>query len=117
MKKEKRNEKAPVKVYLTSEEHNKLEILAERSGYSKSSYMRQLLCGLVPPQMPPKEFHDFVYELNKIGVNLNQIAKVANMTGDIKADEYNKNYEELKDILSKIRDKYLKPGKYSNGNY
>lgn len=115
-KKEKRNEIAPTKVYLTREEHNRLEILSIRSGYSKSSYMRQLLNGFIPPVMPPKEFYEFINELNKIGVNINQIAKIANITGRIEAEEYKENYKTLQSVISKIQDHYLKPRKYNNGN-
>lgn len=111
MKKEKRNEIAPVKVYLTKTEHDRLSELAVKSGYSKSSYMRHIFNGVVPPAMPPKEFYDFIYELNKIGVNINQIAKVANMTGVINADLYMKEYGTLKSILYEIQEKYLSPKK------
>lgn len=109
MEKEKRNEIAPVKVYLTKKEHDRLRELAVKSGYSKSSYMRQLLNGFIPPAMPPKEFYEFTYELNKIGVNINQIAKIANMTGVIDSKSYKRDYEQLKDILRDIQNKYLSP--------
>lgn len=116
MEKERRNEIAPVKVYLTNSEHKKLESFAAKSGYSKSSYMRQIFNRVIPPAMPPKEFYDFTYELNKIGVNINQIAKIANMTGNIEADKYKENYEKLQAIISDIQNKYLMPRRCDNGN-
>lgn len=115
MEREKRTEKAPVKVYLTKTEHERLSRLAKISGYSKSSYMKSLLKGLVPKPIPTVELIEFIYELNKIGVNLNQIAKVANMTGNIKRKEYDDNYRILKELMVKIRNEFLKP-ESKNGN-
>lgn len=115
MKREKRTAKSPVKVYLTKIEHEKLDRLARISGYSRSSYMRSLLRGLVPKPAPSSELLSFVYELNKIGVNINQIAKVANMTGSVMEKEYADNYRELKNLMDRIKEEFLKPEKI-NGN-
>ena len=115
MKREKRTTKSPVKVYLTKTEHERLTRLAKLSGYSRSSYMRSLLRGLVPKPTPSSELLSFVYELNKIGVNINQIAKVANMTGNVMEREYADNYRELKNLIDRIKEEFLKPEKL-NGN-
>ena len=115
MEKGKRTEKSPVKVYLTEAEHEKLTKLARISGYSRSSYMRSLLRGLVPKPAPSSELISFIYELNKIGVNINQIAKVANMTGCVMEKEYAENYRELKNLMDMIKEEFLKPEKL-NGN-
>lgn len=115
MKKGKRTEKSPVKVYLTEAEHERLTKLSKKSGYSRSSYMRSILKGVVPKQVPSRELLSFLYELNKIGVNINQIAKVANMTGSVMEREYAENYKELKALMDQIKEEFLKPEKrYGN---
>ncbi len=115
MKKAKRTEKSPVKVYLTEIEHERLTRLAKIAGYSRSSYMRSLLRGLVPKPAPSRELIGFIYELNKIGVNINQIAKVANMTGSVMERDYAENYKELKALMDQIKEELLKPEKrYGN---
>ncbi|NLD19139.1 MAG: plasmid mobilization relaxosome protein MobC [Clostridiales bacterium] len=116
MKKEKRNERAAIKVYLTKAEHDRLYELSLGSGYSKSSYMRRLLKGAVPPKMPPREFYEFIFELNKIGTNINQIAKVANMSGSVNEQEYRKEAEKLKKVIPEIREIYLREGEVHIGN-
>lgn len=115
MKRDKRTTKSPVKVYLTKTEHERLDRLARISGYSRSSYMRSLLRGLVPKPAPSRELIDFIYELNKIGVNINQIAKIANITGNVMGKEYTDNYKELKKLIDRIKEEFLKPEKI-NGN-
>lgn len=116
MKKGKRTEKSPVKVYLTKTEHERLTKLARISGYSRSSYMRSLFRGFVPKPVPSSELLSFIYELNKIGVNINQIAKVANMTGSVMEREYAENYKELKNLMDMIKEEFLKPEKLNGNN-
>lgn len=77
--------------------------------------MRSILKGVVPKQVPSRELLSFLYELNKIGVNINQIAKVANMTGSVMEREYAENYKELKNLMDMIKEEFLKPEKL-NGN-
>ena len=69
--------------------------------------MRKLLAGAAPPAIPPVEFYQFTNEINRIGVNINQLAKVANMSGHIMEDDFLKCYGELRDILSEIKEIYL----------
>lgn len=114
MKREKRTEIAPVKVYLTEKEHRKLASLSRLTGYSKSSYMKSLLNGAIPKPLPSGELIDFIYELNKIGVNINQIAKVANATGNINSQDYKEEYKALQKVLNEIREVFLKPEPYGN---
>lgn len=77
--------------------------------------MRSILKGVVPKQVPSRELLSFLYELNKIGVNINQIAKVANMTGSVMEREYAENYKELKALMDQIKEEFLKPEKrYGN---
>lgn len=104
---EKRTERLPAKVYLTRTEHERLSYLARVSGYSRSGYLRKLLQGAAPPAIPPVEFYEFTNEINRIGVNINQLAKVANMSGHIMEDDFLKCYGELRGILSEIKEIYL----------
>ena len=103
-------------MYLTETEHKKLDKLAKASGYSRSAYMRKLLVEAAPPQVPPKEFYDFLKEINHIGVNINQIAKVANMTGHIMEDELKESYKFVRTVLSDIRAIYLGHRRTDHGN-
>lgn len=113
---EKRTERLPAKAYLTKAEHERLSHLAKASGYSRSGYLRKLLMGAVPPALPPAEFYEFTNEINRIGVNINQIAKVANMTGHIMEAELNAHYGELRQVLSEIRRIYLRHRRIGDGN-
>lgn len=60
-----------------------LKLKAARCGLKEGAYLRELITGYVPKAAPGKEFYDAMNDINKIGVNINQIAAVANSTGVI----------------------------------
>ena len=74
-----------VTVRLSEEELHSLKKLVEDSGWSQEAYLRALIEGAVPAPRPPPDFKAMTVELRRIGVNLNQIARVANATGSMDA--------------------------------
>lgn len=66
-----------LKVYVTEAEEKQLKQHAETLGMSFSSFARATLLE-EDLQMDPKELHRIRYQLNKIGVNLNQLTRKAN---------------------------------------
>lgn len=71
-----------LKVYVTEEEEIILKKKAELVGMSFSSFARALLLE-EEIEANPKELRQVRHELNKIGVNLNQMAKKANALGEL----------------------------------
>lgn len=63
---------------LTEEEWQKLRKLCAVSGLPVSAVLRELICGVTIRQRPPKELHDLYTEINRIGTNINQIARKVN---------------------------------------
>ncbi len=85
-----------IKVGLTPSQYAKIEERADSAGLSDVELIRRLAIN--------QEFHTVpainrsaLIELNKIGGNINQIAKVANSTGHLD------NLEELENINAQIR--------------
>lgn len=78
MKAEKKTE--VVKVRLTRQEKENLRRAARREYLTISEYVRRNTA--IPPDVTRKEFDqikkDFIYEIRKIGVNINQVAKKYN---------------------------------------
>jgi len=69
----------------------------KRCGYSDySEYSRRMLIdGGILVVDDSKEIKELTYEINKIGVNINQIAHVANSTGEVSAE----SIKEVKDLM------------------
>jgi uncharacterized protein (DUF1778 family) len=80
MKKDKKKEKreTEIKIRLTAEEKEKLRELAKEEGLTISKYVRnQALKKQVKKQTGLER--EMLYELHKIGVNLNQMARTLNI--------------------------------------
>lgn len=81
MSEEHRMRKRKVYLRLFEEEFQILEDQCERFSMSKSEFLRNcILYGGVysPERMEPEDLKNFLYELNRIGNNINQIAYNAN---------------------------------------
>lgn len=68
---------------LNAQECQQLKKQAKKSGLSQESYLRTLINGYVPKELPPPDYYAMMKELHAIGSNLNQIAAKANATGHI----------------------------------
>ena len=73
---------------LNAKEHQRLKKCVKKTGLSQETYIRTLLDGYVPKELPPPDYHGMMRELNAIGNSINQIAARANATGFFLAEEY-----------------------------
>ena len=85
-----------VHVYLYEDEYEKYVSQVEKSALSKSQYIRQLINGYEVKELPPLDYYNLIRELNAIGNNLNQIARIANSIGEIDERMYTQVIEELR---------------------
>lgn len=72
-----------VQVWLNKEESTRLTTSAKKAGLAQESYLRTLINGYVPKELPSPDYFSMIRELHAIGANLNQIAAKANTTGHI----------------------------------
>ena len=63
---------------LNADETEKLMKNAKRCGLSRSAYLRSLIMGTPVKECQTKELRDLYAEINKIGSNINQIARSVN---------------------------------------
>lgn len=72
-----------IQVWLNQMEKEQLLNGAKRTGLSRERYLRSLVNGYMPKELPPPDYYVMMRELRAIGNNLNQIAARANATGHI----------------------------------
>ena len=72
------NKEHMVSVRLNAAERETLRQLCAVSGLPVSTVLRQLISGVTIRQRPPKELLDLYAEINRIGTNINQIARKTN---------------------------------------
>lgn len=98
-------------IRITSDEEKILRKKCFDLGITESDFFRSLINDYMPNNKLNEEINKLVYEIRKIGVNINQIAKVANQTGNIN-DVYLLHYKkELDKLIIDIRDRVLEINK------
>lgn len=63
---------------LNEKETRALKEKAKQCGLSKSAYLRRLILDLPVKARPPEAIHELYVEINRIGTNINQIARACN---------------------------------------
>ena len=92
-----------VMTHLNSKEYQALMKKVRKTGLSREAYIRQLMNGYTPKEMPPLDYHGMMRELHAIGNRMNQIAARANATGFFLAEDYARDVAELKAAILKIQ--------------
>ncbi len=87
---------------LTDKELEKLNRNVKKCGMSREAYLRKVISGVTPKELPTIDYISIVYELSKIGTNIHQIAIKAHKFNFIDAPLYEETYEQLQDTLGKI---------------
>jgi hypothetical protein len=59
-------------------EHDMLCRKAKQCGLSKSAFLRRLIMDTPVKARPPEAIHELYVEINRIGTNINQIARACN---------------------------------------
>ena len=83
---------------LNAKENQRLKKNVKKTGLSQETYIRTLLDGYAPKELPPPDYHSMMRELNAIGNSINQIAARANATGFFLAEEYAMYMQEFRRI-------------------
>lgn len=83
---------------LTEREYQHLKRQIDLTGLSMSACFRTLIAGQQLSPRPPEELRDLIRELNSIGININQMARIANSRGYVSQEDF----EALRSMLSNI---------------
>ena len=94
-----------IRLYVTEEEYKNIQVKMKQFGTEKFSvYARKMLIdGYVIKLNNIYEFKKLIYEINKIGVNINQLTKLANENKNISKSIVNsiiKKQEELNQLVN-----------------
>ena len=92
-----------IKVRFTEDELKSFNDKVRLTGLSRENYIRALIEGHDIKALPPETFHTVIFHLRHIGNNLNQIARVANSSGEIDSQRYMENVGLLNKEILEIR--------------
>lgn len=87
---------------LNRKEAEALDKRVKKSGLSREAYLRQLINGLVPRNVPPPDYYSMMRELHQIGNNLNQIAQKAHVLNVIDVQRYDQEVRKFRQAVEQI---------------
>ena len=98
-----------IKIRLNRKEMDMLNKKVKRTGMSRENYLRHLIKGVVPQDMPPPDYHHMMEQLRGIGINLNQIAIKAHTMNVIDVQRYDQACAEFQMAVKEITEAVLLP--------
>ena len=100
-----------IQIWLSNDELEKLSTQAAKCGLSRAAFLRQLICGFQPKELPPPDFYPMMRQLYYCGNNLNQIARKAHALGVIDAEKYDENVKGIEGSIKELYELYIAPVK------
>ena len=100
-----------LQIWLNDEEYNTLTRRSRKACLPKSTYIRQLIHGLQPRDLPPKDYYGMMRQFYQCGNALNQIARKAHALNVIDAQKYNEEIAKYHDALTRIEEAVICPEK------
>lgn len=107
----------PKRYDLNEFENDMLKVKCQQAGMTEAALIRELITGYAPTEKPGKEFYDAMNDINKIGININQIAAVANSTGVIDTDWLKAQVKLLNEQMLVLKEIVLKAKPYHVSYY
>ncbi len=90
-------------VWLNEAESQRLRDNAKRTGLSQENYLRSMINGYTPKELPPVDFFNLIRELRAIGGNINQLAAKANTTGYVNEASFEREAAHLRKAILEIQ--------------
>lgn len=100
-------------VWLDENESQRLHDNAKKAGLSQENYLRSLINGYVPKELPPIDYYNMIHELRVIGGNINQLAVKANTTGYVDGVGFEREATFLRKAILEIQSSIILPERRS----
>lgn len=92
---------------LNDDELEKLNVAVLKAGLSREAYLRKLIAGQQPKELPPPDFRPMMRQLYYCGNNLNQIARKAHALNMIDAQRYEETVSLFREAVKEINNAIL----------
>lgn len=98
-----RNRNQAVLIRLTDNEKNHLQRQASNAGLKMEPFIRKLIMGVNITPRPPSNIINLIREVNRIGNNINQIAKKVNSENCINQTQLDEILHLLGEIYREVK--------------
>ena len=101
--------KVEIKVRLTKKEAARLQTLVKHTGLSREAYLRHLIGGVVPQEIPPPDYFPFMERLYQVGNLLVQIFHQVQTLGVVDASQYKEAVGKFHQLVEDITTAVILP--------
>lgn len=89
--------------WINQVEAKELERKVKLAGLNESDFLRMLIMKTILKEKPGAEFYEYEKLMRAIGINLNQVARVANKTGNINKDYYEEEARKWNEFMVEVK--------------
>ena len=92
--------------YLNDDEFEAFDSKVKQASVSRESFIRDAVKGATIRANPPVNLHKLIWEIRRVGVNLNEILAIANARGLLDVPQLPKALLDLRDVEKLIASAY-----------
>ena len=93
--------------YLNDKEFEAFEEKARRSSRSRESFIRRAIQEVQIKELPPADLHKLIWEIRRVGNNIDQILMIANTKGILNIPDLRKAIDDLREAEKLIVSQYI----------
>ena len=98
-----------IRFRLSDSELERLDRLVQKSGFSREAYIRHIIAGLQPRDLPPPDYRLMMRQVYQCGNALNQIARKAHALNVIDVQKYDEAVRDYHAALTRIEEAVIVP--------
>lgn len=93
--------------YLNDKEFEAFEKKAKRSSHSREDFIRKAIQEAQIKELPPADLHKLIWEIRRVGNNIDQILMIANAKGILNIPDLRKAIDDLRAVEKLIVSQYI----------
>ena len=93
--------------YLNDKEFEAFEQKGKRSSRSREAFIRSAIQEVQIKELPPADLHKLVWEIRRVGNNIDQILMIANSKGILNIPDLRKAIDDLREAEKQIVSQYI----------
>ena len=93
--------------YLNDREFEAFEEKAKRSSRSREAFIRRAIQEVQIKELPPADLHKLIWEIRRVGNNIDQILLIANTKGILNIPDLRKAIDDLREAEKLIVSQYI----------
>ena len=93
--------------YLNDKEFEAFEQKAKRTSRSREAFIRKAVAEVQIKEAPPADLHKLIWEIRRVGNNIDQILMIANAKGILNIPDLCKAIDDLREVEKRIVSQYI----------